>query len=71
MSPAFTNCMTSNMLRYALVDAPVDLPSPPDGKRGCAVADVVRRFAGGAATFPALMRAVALSPAFAMRVPAQ
>lgn len=64
--------MATNMLRYAMVDAPVEMPYAAERKRGCAAADVVRRFdAGDAATFPALMRAVALSPAFSLRQPAQ
>jgi len=70
LSPMFKGCMAKNMLTYALTDAWVELPSPTDGKAGCAAADVVRRFdAGGAATFSGLMRAVALSQAFALRLP--
>lgn len=70
-SPAFTNGMAKHMLEYGLVDFYLDLPDPAAGVPGCAVADVARRFeAGRAKTFPTLMRAVALSPAFSLRRPA-
>ncbi|HVY38272.1 MAG TPA: DUF1592 domain-containing protein [Polyangia bacterium] len=68
-SPAFTNCMATTVLQYAMVDysAPVQLPLPP-GQPGCAAADVVAKYnAGGAKTFAALVRAAAGSPAFVLR----
>jgi hypothetical protein len=39
-SDAFTNCMASSMLRYALLDASVELPLPSAQQKGCAVAGV-------------------------------
>jgi hypothetical protein len=71
-SPAFTNCMATTVLQYAMVDysAPVQLPLPPT-QAGCAVADMVSRYNGGSAkTFTALVRAAAASPAFVLRTPA-
>lgn len=68
-SPAFTNCMATTVLQYAMVDysAPVEVPLPPD-QPGCAAADVVAKYnAGSAKTFAALVRAAAGSPAFVLR----
>jgi len=68
-SPAFTNCMATTVLQYAMVDfsAPVQLPLPPT-QAGCAAADVVTKYnAGSAKTFSALVRTTAASPAFVLR----
>ena len=68
-SPAFTNCMATTVLQYAMVDysAPVQLPLP--SQPGCAAADVVAKYnAGSAKTFTALVRAAAASPSFVLRV---
>jgi hypothetical protein len=69
-SAAFENGMAANMLEYAL-SGYTELPDPSTGAAGCAVVDVARRFDGGSSkTFSALLRAVALSPAFSLRRPA-
>jgi cytochrome c553 len=68
-SPAFTNCMATTLLQYALVDfsAPVELPALPK-TAGCASADVVARFNGGTSkTFSDLVRATTSTPAFVLR----
>jgi hypothetical protein len=67
-SPAFTNCMATTVMQYAMVDysAPVQLPLP--SQPGCAAADVVAKYnAGGAKTFTALVRAAAAAPSFVLR----
>ena len=70
-SPAFTDCMASTMLQYALVqyaDSVVELPT----KGGCSTADVVDKYdAGSAKTFTALVRATTETPAFTLRRAAQ
>lgn len=69
-SPAFTNCMATAILQYAMADytAPVQLPLPPT-QPGCAAADVAQRFTTGAGkTFSDLIRASTATPAFALRV---
>ena len=44
-SPAFTNCMATSVLQYAMttIDAHVDLPIDPT-QSGCAAADVATKF---------------------------
>ena len=67
-SPAYTNCLASAILRYAMIEgAPVEVPDAAAGKAGCAVADVVGRLESGPRTFTRLVREVALSPAFVLR----
>lgn len=70
-SAAFKNTMAMRMLEYASSDSRVELPNATTGAAGCAVADVVSRFAAGdAKTFSALMREIVLSPSFSLRSPA-
>ena len=63
-SNAFSTTMAQAVLRYALGPAGA-------GDGGCAGADVIRRWQSGPRTFSALVRAVALSPAFRLRAAAQ
>lgn len=67
--PAFTACMASAMLRYAMVEAGggTEVPLPPQ-QAGCATADVVRKYESfGGRTFTNLVRATAATPAFVLR----
>jgi hypothetical protein len=73
-SPAFTDCMASSLLSYALpnvYDEAIFRPSRPGETpvvAGCATAAVTGPLAtGGAATFTDLVRAVALSKTFGLR----
>ncbi len=71
-SPAFVNCMATQMLQYAMttLDAVVQVPLP--SQPGCAAADVVQRYqSAGGKNFPALLTAVTQSPAFVVRQVAQ
>jgi hypothetical protein len=71
-SDVFTNSMAKTMLQYALFDATVELPLPKVMQKGCAaagVANAVRTSSGQG--FRDLTKAVAVSPAFLMRVPTQ
>jgi hypothetical protein len=72
-SPAFTNCMATSVLQYAMVSmsAPVELPLAPT-QAGCAAADVVTKFNGSSGkSFTDLVNAVTSSPAFVVRKQAQ
>lgn len=68
-SPAFSECMATTVLQYALVDftAPVEMPEPGVAA-GCATRDVVSRYnSASGKTFSDLVRAVTETPAFAVR----
>jgi hypothetical protein len=68
-SPAFTNCMATSVLQYAMttIDAQVQLPINPT-QSGCAAADVATKFnASSGKSFTDLVNAVTSSPAFAVR----
>jgi cytochrome c553 len=68
-SPAFTNCMSTSILQYALTDlsAPVELPLMPS-QAGCAAADVAQRFQSSSnKTFTDLVNATAAAPGFVLR----
>jgi hypothetical protein len=67
-SEVFTNCMAKSALQYALSDALIELPLPSRDQRGCAAAGVAHELrASGGQSFTDLFRAVATSPAFALR----
>lgn len=68
-SPAFTECMATTVLQYALVDfsAPVEMPEA-GVRAGCATKDVVSKYdSAPGKTFSDLLRAVTDTPAFAIR----
>jgi hypothetical protein len=68
----FTNSIAASMLQYALLGATVELPLPLAQQKGCAAAGIahaVRQSSGQ--SFTDLTKAIANSPAFAMRVPTQ
>ena len=68
-SSAFTNCMATSVLQYAMtsLSSQVQLPLPPT-QSGCAAADVATKFqATSGKSFTDLVNAVAASPAFAIR----
>jgi hypothetical protein len=76
-NPGFTNCMAETVLQYAMTDifsAPVNVPTLPGITpvvAGCATADVAQRYGSATTkTFGDIVRAVAASPAFALRTPA-
>jgi hypothetical protein len=65
-SDVFTNCMSATMLQYALLDSAIELPLP--GQKGCAAAGVAHQLRkSNNQSFTDLTRAVATSPAFALR----
>jgi hypothetical protein len=65
---AFTNCMATSMLQYALLDATVETPIPTAGQPGCAAAGVAHALRhSGAQSFSDLLRAVITSPSFLER----
>jgi hypothetical protein len=67
-SPAYTDCLVSALMRYAMVeDVSVEVPDTTTGRAGCAVANVVRRLERDGLTFPRLVREIALSPTFVLR----
>jgi hypothetical protein len=70
-SPLYLDTLAEAMLQYAMVDssAPVELPTTMTA--GCAVIGVVQTLRSGLTpTFSQLLRAVATSPAFTLRSPA-
>jgi hypothetical protein len=67
-SDTFTNCMASTVLKYALLDAPVEVPFPLQQKKGCAAAGIAHNLRHSSKqSFADLTRAVATSPAFVLR----
>jgi Protein of unknown function (DUF1588)/Protein of unknown function (DUF1592) len=72
-SPAFTDCMSTTLLQYALIEqgtAPVQMRLPPS-QSGCAAGSVADKFSSSSSkTFTDLVNAVASSPAFVLRAPA-
>src|SRR4029077_16572659 len=64
----FTNCMATTMLKYALLDATVELPLPLAQQRGGAAAGIAHALrTSGKQSFSDLIKATAMSPAFAIR----
>ena len=67
-SDTFTNCMATTMLKYALLDATVELPLPLAQQKGCAAAGIAHAMRTSAKqSFSDLIKATAMSPAFAIR----
>jgi hypothetical protein len=67
-SDLFMNCMSKTMLQYALLDVPVELPLPDGSQKGCAAAGVAHAVRHSAnQSFSDMTKAVATSPAFAVR----
>lgn len=60
VSGAFTTCLTRNLMKYALAEGNVD-------RDDCAVRHVSQRVLAGPATFPDLLREIALSETFTTR----
>jgi hypothetical protein len=67
-SDLFTNCMSATMLKYALLDDPIELPLPDGSQKGCAAAGVAHALrTSSGQSFTDLTKAVATSPAFVLR----
>jgi hypothetical protein len=67
-SDVFTNCMAQTMLKYALLDATVEIPLPYKAQKGCAAAGIAHTLRTSPnQSFSDLTKAVALSPAFSLR----
>jgi hypothetical protein len=67
-SDVFTNCMATTMLKYALLDATVELPLPLAQQKGCAAAGIAHALrTSSKQSFSDLIKATAMSPAFAIR----
>jgi hypothetical protein len=67
-SDVFTNCMAQTMLKYALLDATVEVPLPYKSQKGCAAAGIAHTVRTSAKqSFADLTKAVAMSPAFVLR----
>lgn len=67
-SDVFTNCMASTVLKYALPEATIEVPLPLSGVKGCATAGIANNLRHSSKqSFADLTRAVATSPAFALR----
>ena len=65
-SDVFTNCMATTMLKYALLDATVELPLPLAQQKGCAAAGIAHAMrTSSKQSFTDLIKATATSPAFA------
>jgi hypothetical protein len=78
-SDVFTNCMSSTLLQEAMAEydtSAVEMPTPPDPTNnpfaahaaGCAALDVSARYKSNSGqNFSDMVKAVALSPSFAIR----
>ena len=67
-SDVFTNCMATTMLKYALLDATVELPLPLAQQKGCAAAGIAHAMrTSSKQSFTDLIKATATSPAFLIR----